>query len=406
MTKKLYLDNSYLRSCSAKVIEQTQVDAKPGIILNQTVFYPTSGGQPHDTGTINKVEVIDVFEDQNRQIVHLLERPLEGSQVECEINWEKRFDHMQQHSGQHILSQALLKTIGADTISFHLGEQSSTLDINQSGLTPQTTIRVEQLANRIIFENRDIIDHVVGQSEIHRFPIRKPPTVDEHIRILEIKDFDYSPCGGTHCSKTGEIGILKIRRHENYKGGTRIHFVCGFRALKDYQEKTEILKQLSRALSTAEADLSQNLAKLKDDLKAVTAERDYLNKKLLDYEAYALFSEGKQHADFRLIRKIFNDRHQKEIKLLAKKIVEKSPGAVVLFGIKTEGNAQLLFQCSEGIAFDMGRLMQTASPVVNGRGGGRPQQALGGGPAVAKLEDALQAAEEMLFKMTSEKQFR
>jgi alanyl-tRNA synthetase len=128
MTKKLYLDNPYLRTCSAKVIEQTQVDAKPGIILNQTVFYPTSGGQPHDTGTMNTVDVIAVLEDNNRDIIHLLEKPLEGSQVECEINWERRFDHMQQHSGQHILSQALLQICDADTISFHLGEQSATID--------------------------------------------------------------------------------------------------------------------------------------------------------------------------------------------------------------------------------------------------------------------------------------
>jgi alanyl-tRNA synthetase len=406
MTKKLYLDNPYRQSCSAEIVGQTLVHAKPGVILNQTVFYPTSGGQPHDTGTMNEVEVIGVLEDNNQQIVHLLKKPLEGSRVECAINWERRFDHMQQHSGQHILSQALLTTCGADTISFHLGEQSATIDINQSGLTSEQTIRVEDLTNRIIFENRDIIAHVVGKGEIHRFPLRKPPTVDERIRILEIKDFDYSPCGGTHCSRTGEIGILKIRRYENYKGGTRIHFVCGFRALKDYQEKTEILKQLSRAMSTAEADLSQNITKLKDDVKALTAERDSLNKKLLDDEAYTLFSEAKQHADIRLIKKMFKDRQQKEIKLLAKKIVEKSPSTVVLFGVKTEGNAQLLFQCSAALALDMGRLMQTASPIINGHGGGRPQQALGGGPAVEKLEAALQGAEEMLVKMINAKQFR
>jgi alanyl-tRNA synthetase len=397
MTKKLYLDNPYLRTCSAKVIEQTQVDAKPGIILNQTVFYPTSGGQPHDTGTMNTVDVIAVLEDNNRDIIHLLEKPLEGSQVECEINWERRFDHMQQHSGQHILSQALLQICDADTISFHLGEQSATIDVNQSGLTAEQIVRVENLANRIIFENRDIIAHEVGKDEVQRFPIRKPPTVDDHIRILEIKDFDYSPCGGTHCSKSGEIGILKSRRYENYKGGTRVHFVCGFRALKDYQEKTEILKHLSRAMATAEADLARNMAKLKDDVKALTAERDSLNKRLLDEEARSLISAGKQHADVRLVKKIFNARHQKDIKLLAKKIVEKSPCTIVLFGIKTEGNAQLLFQCSEGLAFDMSRLMQTACSIVNGRGGGRPQQALGGGPAVEKLEAALQAAEETLF---------
>ena len=400
MTKKLYLDDPYLQNCSAEIVEQTQVHSKPGIIIDQTVFYPTSGGQPHDNGWINGVEVIDVLEDHNQQIVHLLEKQLKGTHVLCEINWQRRFDHMQQHSGQHILSQALLKTSHADTISFHLGEQSATIDIDQFGLTPEMFFSVEQIANRIIFENRDIIGHVVSKSQVHRFPIRKPPTVDDHIRIIEIKDFDYSPCGGTHCSKSGEIGILKIRRHENYKGGTRIHFVCGFRALKDYQEKTGLLKQLSRVLCTAEADLPQSITRLKKDLKTLSGEHDDLKKKLLDFEAYSLYSEGKKHTGIHLIKKIFNNRHQKEIKLLTKKIVDKSPDTVILFGIKTERNAQLIFQCAEELAIDMVQLMETACAVINGRGGGRPQQAQGGGSAVEKLEDALQAAEDSLFKMT------
>ena len=398
MTIKLYLNDPYLQHCTAKMIQQTQVDEKPGIILDQTIFYPTSGGQPHDTGTLNRVAVIDVIEDSNHQTIHVLEKPLEDSQVECEINWERRFDHMQQHTGQHILSQALLKTVGAETISFHLGEQGSTIDINQAGLALDAVISVERFANSIIFENRDIIGHVVGKSEIHRFPIRKPPTVDDHIRIVEIKNFDYSPCGGTHCSRTGEIGILKIRRHENYKGDTRIHFVCGFRAAKDYQDKTEILKQLTTAMSAAETDLSQNILKLKDDLKARRKERDDLKRQLLDYEADSLYAKSTQQAGIHLIKTIFDDRHPKEINLLAKKIASMYPDAVALFGIKSKANAQLIFHCSQKLAFDMGQLMETASSTIKGRGGGCREQAQGGGPLIERLEDALQVAEDGLFK--------
>jgi alanyl-tRNA synthetase len=399
MTKKLYLEDPYLLSCSSEVIGQTQVNGKPGIILNQTVFYPTSGGQPHDSGTINDVAVVDVFEDENKQIVHLLEKPISAPEVEATIDWERRFDHMQQHTGQHILSQAFVKAWNADTLSFHLGEKSATIDVNRTGLTLEIISTVEQLASRIIFENRKVIGHLIGKDELKQFPVRGLPTVDENIRILEIKDYDYSPCGGTHCAKTGEIGLVKIRRHENYKGGTRIHFVCGFRAVKDYQKKAAILKQLSSAMSAAEADLFQNITKMKEDLKALTGERDHLNKRLLNYEADSLFSEGKKHTDIRLLKKIFNDRHQKEIKLLAKKIVEKSDDTVILFGIKTEGNAQLLFQRSEKLAFNMGELMGAACTVINGRGGGRRRQAQGGGSDVEKLEDALQHAEDMIFKM-------
>lgn len=399
MTTKLYLNDPYRLDCSAEIIEQIQIQAQPGVILNQTVFYPTSGGQPHDTGTIDDVSIIDVFEGPDRQIVHLLEKPLRGTRVECEINWKRRFDHMQQHTGQHILSRAFLETGDADTISFHLGRQNATIDINQSGLTPEIIMRVEQLANRVIFENRDVIGHMVNKSELNRFPVRKPPTVEDQIRILEIKEFDYSPCGGTHCSRTGEVGLLKIGRYENYKGGTRIHFTCGFRALKDYQNKTEILKQLTGTMSTAETDLTQNITKLKEDLKILTVERNRLSRKVLDAEAQALISEGKIHADIRLINKIFYDRDPKEVKLLAKKAVEMSSNTVILFGIKTESSVQLFFQCSEALAVDMGQIMESASKIINGRGGGRPQLAQGGGPAVEKLEDALQSAQNMLLKM-------
>lgn len=399
MTDKLYLKDAYLLNCSSDIIEQTEFNGIPAVILNQTVFYPTSGGQPHDTGTINNVAVIDVFEDENRQIVHLLEKPIAGNQAACEINLQRRFDHMQQHTGQHILSQAFLKICNGDTLSFHLGDHHATIDIDQPGLSPEIITAVEQLANQTVFENREVAGRMVDKNEIHRYPIRKLPTVEDNIRILEIKDFDYSPCGGTHCAKTGEIGLIKIRRYENYKGGTRIQFVCGHRALKDYQSKAEILNQLSNAMSTAEADLPQNIAKMKDTLKIFTGERDSLGKKLLEYEADSLFSASKKLTNIHLVKILFNDRNQKEVKLLAKKIVEKFPDTVTLFGIKSEGGAQLLFQCSQNLGCDMGRLMKSACEVINGRGGGRPQQAQGGGPETDKLEDALQIAKDELFEM-------
>ena len=399
MTEKLYLQNAYLLSCTSNVIGRTEINGKPGVVLNQTVFYPTSGGQPHDTGTINNIAVIDVVEDENRLIVHMLEKPMEGGQATCEINWERRFDHMQQHTGQHILSQAFLKVCNGDTLSFHLGDRSATIDINQPGLSPEIITAVEQLANQTVFENREVTGRMVDKNEILRYPVRKLPTVEENIRILEIKDFDYSPCGGTHCARTGEIGLIKIRRYENYKGGTRIHFVCGHRAIEDYQGKSEILKQLTNAMSTAEADLPQNIAKMKDDLKILTGERDSLGKKLLEYEADSLYSESKKHTNIHLIKKLFNDRNQKEVKFLAKKIVEKYPDTITLFGIKSEGSAQLLFQCSQNLGCDMGRLIKSACQVINGSGGGRPQQAQGGGPETDKLEDALQNAKDELFEM-------
>ena len=397
MTRKLYHENSYQQTFSSVVVEPTEFDGKPAIILEQTAFYPTSGGQPHDTGTLNNIAVVDVVEDDRHQLIHILKKPLNEFSVEGMINWKRRFDHMQQHTGQHLLSQVFIKMCDAETVSFHLGEESSTIDVNASGLSAETLASVEDFANQVIHENREVLAHVVTKDELHRFPVRKLPTVEENIRIIEIKDFDYSPCGGTHCARTGEIGMIKIRRLENYKGGTRIHFVCGWRALRDYQQKTDVLRQLSEAMSSGEAELPQNLEKLQEEAKTLRREVNYQTQQLLEFEAQALLSEREQVGEFSLLQKMFQDRNPKDLKVLATKILESSPDTVLLFGGTLEGKASLLFQCSENLPLNMGQLMKNACAVISGRGGGRPQQAQGGGTEVEKLEEALQRARDAIL---------
>ncbi len=392
MTHKLYLDNPYLRRFTSTVSHIIETGKKPGIVLDKTLFYPSSGGQPHDTGTINDIPVIDVFEDENRQIVHLLAKPVAGNRAAGRINWQRRFDHMQQHTGQHLLSQAFLMAANAQTLSFHMGHQSATLDLNQGGFSIDTIAAVEDIANRIIYENRPVVVRIIGKNELDQYPVRKPPAVDDNIRIVEIKDFDFSACGGTHCSQTGEIGIVKIRRFENYKGGTRIHFLCGLRAFKDYQEKSNIIRQIGEYLSAGETDLYNNIKKNREELKSLRRENSNLNKRYLNYEAQALFAERQEIDAVNIIVKIFEDRHPQELKTLARKILENFPDTVVLFGAKAEGKAFLFFIGSEAVAVDMGKLMRDACAVINGHGGGRPQQAQGGGPDADKLETALQGA--------------
>ncbi len=396
MTEKLYLQDSYLKECTAEIIKTVQADGKAGVILDKTIFYATSGGQPHDIGTINGVAVVDVYENQDNQIVHLLEEPIQGTQAKCVLNWERRLDHMQQHTGQHLLSQAFLNILDANTVAFHLGTQSATIDVDKPDLDAAIIHQVEELCNQIIFENRKVDVHIVGHAELHRYPTRKQPQVKDRIRIITIKDFDHSPCGGTHCAQTGEIGLIKIWRHENYKGGTRIHFKCGNRALSDYQHKTEILKQLSRTMSAAESDLATNIIKLKDELKAVRRERDRFSKALLDYEADKLISESRSYAGTFVIIKIFKHRDMKTLSLLANLIIEKSAGTVILFGASTQTKAQLLFQTTPDLSLDMGKLMKNASNVIEGRGGGKAHKAQGGGPAIDRLEQALVTAEKEL----------
>jgi alanyl-tRNA synthetase len=398
MTRRLYQKNQYVTTFSSAVIERIEVEKTPAIILEQTAFYPTSGGQPHDIGTLNGVQVIDVIENEDHQIIHLLEKPIQESSIEGSINWKRRFDHMQQHTGQHLLSQAFIKTCNAETVSFHLGEEVSTIDVSQAGMDGEMVKAAEDLANQIIYENREVVAHFVNKDAVHKFPVRKVPTVDDNIRILEIKDFDYSPCGGTHCSHTGEIGMIKVRKWEHYKGGTRIQFICGWRALSDYQQKTEILQQLSNTLTSGEAELPQNIEKLQEETKSLRREQAGLTKQLLDYEAKALLTERGKFENFYVLKKIFAGRSPKDLKVLANKVLENSSNTVILFGGKTEGKASLIFLRSEGLPFNMNQLMKTACVIINGRGGGQPHQAQGGSANIEKLEEALQSAKEAIFK--------
>ena len=397
MTHKVYLENQYLREFSSTVRQIVEAGERTGVILTQTLFYPSSGGQPHDTGTLNDIPVLDVYQDASQQVVHLLAEPLAGNRVEGRINWARRFDHMQQHTGQHLLSQAFMRAGNAETTSFHMGDDSATLDLDQAGISLETITAVEDLANQIIYENRPVIGRIIEKNELDQYPVRKPPAVDDNIRIVEIKDFDYAPCGGTHCANTGEIGIVKIRRFESYKGGTRIHFLCGLRALKDYQEKSNIIRKIGAYLSAGETDLYKNIKKSRDELKSLRRKNSNLNKRYLHYEAQAVFSERKEIGTVNIIVKKFEDRYPKELKILAQNILEISPDTVVLFGAKTQGKATLFFLRSEEVAGDMGKIMQDVCAVIDGHGGGRPQQAQGGGPATDKLDRALQNAYEMIF---------
>jgi alanyl-tRNA synthetase len=397
MTQKLFIEDPYLQTFSSTIVEHIWIDEKPAVILDRTGFYPTSGGQPHDTGWLNDVAVVDVIEDEHQRIVHLLEKPIDETSVKGRIDWPRRFDHMQQHTGQHIMSQAFMKICQAETIAFHLGEKSSTIDVSKPNLTLETVAAVENLTNQIIFENREVRAHFVAPNEIDRFPVRKPPTVKADIRVIEIGDFDYSPCGGTHCRHTGEVGIFKVSRFENYKGGSRIHFLCGQRALKDYQHAGKILKKLSETLSSNVSDLPLNVEKLKEDAKRLHLENNNLKKRLLEFEAQTLTTGCEKREKIRVLTKIFQDRHPKELQILASKILASSPNTVILFGAKEAREATLLFACSDNLTYDMGELMQTACPVIEGRGGGRPRLAQGGGARADKIEEALQCAQAALF---------
>ena len=233
MTERLYYQDSYLKEFKARVLKKIKIDNRPAVILDRTAFYPTSGGQPYDTGVIQDVSVAEVVEEGD-EIIHILKEEIKGkinSEVVGKIDWKRRFDHMQQHLGQHILSGALMKLWGVETVSFHLGEEVCTLDIAKEKLTGEEAKKAEECAYEIIFENRMVKCYFVeGEEELKRLNLRKMPDKKEEIRIIEVEGFDLSACGGTHCRATGEVGLIKITKWEKRGEKIRLEFICGTRA--------------------------------------------------------------------------------------------------------------------------------------------------------------------------------
>lgn len=243
MTDRLYYHDSYLTEFRARVIESSP-DFRC-VYLDRTAFYPTSGGQPFDIGTLGGVRVSDVVDEDGR-VAHVLEDPLSETEISGAIDWPRRFDHMQQHTGQHLLSAVLIDLFDAPTVSFHLGAESSNIEVSRL-LEPEQIQKAEQRANRIVYENRPVDVSFRDSSE--ELGLRKPTDREGAIRIVSIKDLDRSACGGTHVRATGEIGSLLIRRQERIRGNLRIEFLCGMRAVKRARADFEALSAIGRSFS-------------------------------------------------------------------------------------------------------------------------------------------------------------
>jgi len=223
---KLYYSQPWLRELDTRITSQREVEGKYLVVLAETIFYPTGGGQPHDLGTINGIPILDVFEEDGT-VFHVLPVPLEGSSAHGVLDWPRRLDHMQQHSGQHLLSAIFQDEYGYRTESFHLGAEYCSIDITTPDLTRQEQLAAEARANELILEDLPVFTYTLQPEEFGQVPLRKIPDLPGPLRIVEIQGFDYSPCSGTHVGKTGQIGLLKILKAERYKGMTRVYFLCG-----------------------------------------------------------------------------------------------------------------------------------------------------------------------------------
>lgn len=389
-TKRLYLEDPYRTEFDAKVIERLTHEQSPVVILDQTLFYPESGGQPADSGEIDGTEVVHVL-DQDDKILHVLDKHISAEHVKGKIDWTRRFDHMQQHTGQHILSQSFHELFEAETLAFHLGEATSVLEIDLRRIDEDEVEKIEKRANAIVVENREIKSYFIHEDEAHTIPLRRPPKKKGQLRIVEVTDYDYSACGGTHLRRSGEVGLIKISRWERIRNNVRFEFLCGRRALEDYFRKSGALRQLSLLLTAHEQDTPEAVKKLMAELKTEKKKRRQYLQKNLEYEAQAII----QKAEDRIIKAIFSDRGRDEVRLLALSIIRAAP-FVVVYGLKDEKGVHLILARSEAVDIDLREFVPELSSILKGKGGGRASLVEVAGQEKGQLEQAVEKAIEFI----------
>ncbi|MCA9935231.1 MAG: alanyl-tRNA editing protein [Ardenticatenaceae bacterium] len=383
-----YYQDAYTTEFTATIVEQVIENGRTAIILDKTYFYPTSGGQPHDTGTLDGAAVLDVsVRESDGTILHWLaingERTWEvGTAVSASIHWPRRFDHMQQHSGQHILSRAFIQVANAHTISFHLSAESVTIDLDTESLNPAQIRTVEELANQIVWENRPIHIREVTLAEAKQLNLRKlPPTLQDKLRLIDIEDFDLTACGGTHVTRTGAVGLIKITRLEKIRGQVRVVFCCGGRALRDYDSKNETLMEMGTLLTTGHTEFPQTIQRLQDELKEANRTIKKQADTLLTLEAERLLAAGQQLGKLTVVLEVTTEKNPGQLRVLAN-LITQHPGVVALLGLAGE-KSFLLFSRAADSPGDMNALLQETLQSIGGRGGGTAVTAQGGGAPIS-----------------------
>lgn len=391
MTVKQYYQDAYMKTFHTSIQDQKQDDLGWYVVLEQTAFYPTGGGQPHDTGTLKNKRIINV-EEVNGEIRHYIGEPFDdiSGVVEGQLDWERRFDHMQQHAGQHILSAAFAESLQYETISFHLGKEILTIDLEVSDLTESDARETEALANRMIQDSRPIETRWITEAELSQYPLRKQPTVTDDIRLVIIPDFDYNGCGGTHPRSTSEVGAIKILDWEKHKGHIRLQFVCGNRVLKQLHQKHGLLRELTGVLQAPEENMipvvDRLIAKQKDQEKALEG----LKEVLLTYEAEGLLGEGTLQKGHTVIKKAYAERPIQELQKIAQHIISKRDDMLVLLVVKNDQKLQLVAAKGSSPSVNLREIAQKIFPMINGKGGGKESFVQGGGEALMSKEELLE----------------
>ena len=399
-TERLYFDPDHSLEFRARVEAIVEHDGRPAVLLNRTAFYPTGGGQPNDIGRIAGSDVVDVVEEDEGRILHVLADSgvTVGDSVACAVDAPRRRDHMQQHTGQHILSAAFEHLFDAETKGFRMGVESSEIDVELDNPSDSRIAEAESLANAVVFSDLPLHIHTVDVEGAARLPLRKQSDRDGILRIIEIDGFDWSPCGGTHARRTGEVGLIAVTGVERAKKMARVTFVCGGRALADYRRAHRTALETARVFSTGRDDAPPLVARLVDENKALKRRVRELAEIASEVEGRRLYDSAEAREEFKLVVGRLDGRSADELRLLAHKIVAEGP-AVALLASDEGGVARLVFARSSGeslVAVDCGALLRAACEAVEGRGGGKPDFAQGGGPNASGIDAALAAAKAMV----------
>jgi len=394
VTERLYYSDSHLIEFEARVVDVTdRVSGWTAVVLNRTAFYPTGGGQPSDTGTLNGSRVVECIDDGDNGVLHVVQgaAPVRDAVVRGRVDWARRLDHMQQHTGQHILSQAFVKLFNAPTKSFRVLEASCQIDVELNNPTTEVIERAVELANNVIWEDRVITILNVTPEEAAELPLRKESAREGELRLIEIQGFDLTPCGGTHAFRTGEVGLIAVRSWERAKGLTRIEFVAGMRALADYRKANKSAREMAALFSTGRDDAPQLAAQMVEENKELHRRVRVLEEVVATVEAEKLLTT----ADAGIVTEVFDGRDVESLKKLAHALIAK-PGTVALLASRDKDTARLVFARSSDAPGDMSVLMREACTMLDGRGGGKPEMAQGGGKRLAEVEETLRLIKQKL----------
>jgi alanyl-tRNA synthetase len=393
-----YLNDPLTVEFEARFVEKIPAaEGQIDVILAETYFYPTGGGQAHDTGRLGEARVVDVFKGEAGRVVHRLDRDISGSTAAATIDWERRLGHMQHHSAQHILSRALEESLGLETLSARISADTpSTIDVPAAELSPVEVARVERFTNRIVFECRPINSYVINDDQIETAPFRRPPKVSGQIRVVEVEAFDYSACGGTHCPNTGMVGLIKILRLENRNQKLRLHFAAGEQALHYFQQYHDVVTGLSRNFSTHPEEIVMVAQTQAEQLRTAQRELRRLEAELLALEAQTLAASAEPWEGYRLVLATFKDRPLDQLRELAKRLREQAAVIVMLAGYDGQ-KLSLVVGCADDVEVSARSLLTAHLSPIGGGGGGDARLAQGGGKASeAQVEGLFDKTREVI----------